>query len=398
LQQQLVTRFRGLPAGPVLADHLVERGLLTRFQADELLRNERVNLVLGVYELRDVIGVGSMGTVYQARSRTDGKRYAVKLLPRRDMWSFRLTLRFVRAFSPVKHPAVVALTDAGTVGGQHYLVWPFVMGETLVQQVEQHGPLLPEAAAYHGLCIAEALAACAEHALFHGQLNAANVVVDSDGEPRVLDFGIGVLLSRTRPDERELVHTAGQASLWTSGLDCASPESILDPSRRSVAGDQYSLGCVMYYALTGRYPFDGPAVLKMQAHQQIAPVSVRERRSEVPEALAVVVERLLRKSPEDRFRTPEDIIDVLRPLAQKPSQPTAPEEPDDRPQRLDKLKVSLAAPKEPKGEPTGAMKEPLPADEKRAWPTWLWPLALGVSVLAVGAAVGFAAAWMLMVK
>src|SRR5947199_10640248 len=92
------------------------------------------------------------------------------------------------------------------------------------------------------------------------------------------------------------------ANSVNSGLDCASPESIMDPTNLTAIGDQYSLGCVLYYCLTGQYPFpDGTAVEKMMAHQHRQPKSIKELAPEVPDALAAVVERLMQKAPDARY-------------------------------------------------------------------------------------------------
>jgi len=106
------------------------------------------------------------------------------------------------------------------------------------------------------------------------------------------------------------------ANSLTSGLDCASPESILEPSNRTAAGDQYSLGCVLYFCLTGRYPFpEGTAVQKMMAHQTMQPPPIGETSPDAPEPLVELVNRLMQKSPELRFPSWADVLEGLRPFA-----------------------------------------------------------------------------------
>ncbi len=120
-------------------------------------------------------------------------------------------------------------------------------------------------------------------------------MIGSDNQARILDFGIGSLLVEN--DGESLVDTMSTANTLTSGLDCTSPESIMEPTNRTPAGDQYNLGCTLYYALTGRVPFpEGSAVEKMMAHQTKEPVPVRQLTLEVPRALEDIVKKLMSKS------------------------------------------------------------------------------------------------------
>jgi len=123
------------------------------------------------------------------------------------------------------------------------------------------------------------------------------------------------------------VDTMSTANTMTSGLDCASPESIMEPTNRTAAGDQYSLGCILYFFLTGRYPFpEGSAVEKMMAHQYKQPTPIRELTPGVPSELEEIVERLMQKTPEARYSSCDEVVEALRPLAgtAAPSKPVRP--------------------------------------------------------------------------
>ena len=299
---------------PALADYLVTQGILTPFQADRLLQGKTQGFVLGPFTLTDSLGAGSMGTVYKAVSKTDNKWYAVKVLPRRSMWNVRIARRKVRAFEQCPHPAVVPFVDVGTSGGMHYLAWPLVEGETLDKLVEREGKLTPEQACLYALQAAEGLEVCHQQELFHGLLKPSNLILGADGQVRILDFGIGCLLAETEGES--LVDTMSTANSVNSGLDCASPESIMDPTNLTPVGDQYSLGCTLYYFLSGRYPFpDGTAVEKMMCHQHKQPDALADLAPEVPEGLVAVVEKLMNKAPQDRYASIGDVAEALRPFA-----------------------------------------------------------------------------------
>src|SRR5262249_32772275 len=142
----------------------------------------------------------------------------------------------------------------------------------------------------------------------------SNLMLGPDNVLRILDFGIGCLLAETEGES--LVDTMSTANSVNSGLDCASPESIMDPQNLTAIGDQYSLGCVLYFCLTGQYPFpDGTAVEKMMAHQTKQPKPLKELAPETPDELIAIIEKLMKKSPAERYASCQEVIEVLRPFA-----------------------------------------------------------------------------------
>lgn len=323
---QIVLEFlqknpRAEPAA--LAEYLVGQSILTSFQAERLLQGKTQGFVLGPYTLMDALGAGSMGTVYKATNKTDNQAYAVKVLPRRSMWNVRIARRKVRAFEQARHPSVVPFVDVGTAGGMHYLAWPFVAGETLDKVIASQGKTKPSTAAHIALQIAEALEVCHQQGLIHGLLKPSNLMIGAQQQVFILDFGIGCLLAETEGES--LVDTMSTSNSVTSGLDCASPESIMDPQNLTPQGDQYSLGCTLYYMLSGQFPFqDGSAAEKMMAHQFKEPTPLQELNPEVPAELIAIVQRLMKKTPQDRFNSCGELVETLRPLASAQTTPNRP--------------------------------------------------------------------------
>lgn len=298
---------------PALAQFLVQHGTLTQFQAERVLNGKTAGLVLGPYVLLDAIGQGSMGQVYKASSKNDSQHYAVKVLPRRSMWNVRLARRQVRSFGNFQHPAVVPFVDVGTAGGLHYLAWPMVEGKSLESMISSEGKLSPEQTALIGMQVAQGLQIAHQNNLFHGLLKPSNVMVTPENQSKILDFGIGSLLVENEGES--LVDTMSTANTMTSGLDYCSPECIMEPSNRTPAGDQYSLGCMLYCCLTGRVPFpDGSAVEKMMAHQTGEPEAITDFAPETPEGLVSIIQKLMAKSPDDRYSSCESVVEALEPF------------------------------------------------------------------------------------
>ncbi len=306
---------------PALAEYLVQQGTLTAFQAERILNGKTAGLVLGPYVLLDAIGTGSMGQVFKANSKNDQQLYAVKVLPRRSMWNVRLARRQVRSFSQFQHPAVVPFVDVGTAGGLHYLVWPLAEGQTLESVVTQSGKLDANITAHIGVQVAQGLHTAHQNTIFHGLVKPSNIMLGTDNQARILDFGIGSLLVEN--DGESLVDTMSTANTLTSGLDCSSPESVMDPTNRTPAGDQYSLGCTLYFCLTGRVPFpEGSAVEKMMAHQSKEPTPITEFAADAPDSLVSVITRLMAKQPESRFSGMDEVVEALEPFLGEMTAPT----------------------------------------------------------------------------
>jgi serine/threonine-protein kinase len=299
------------------ADALVRDGVLTPYQARRCLEGDARKLVLGVYDLIDPLPGGGMGTTYRAAGRADRLPYAVKVLPLRNQWNVRLVRKQVQGFAQLPpHDAVVPFVDVGTGGGCHYLVWPFVEGRTAESYVRECGPLAAPEVARLGVQLAEGLGHCHARGIVHGLLKPTNVQVGYDGQARLLDFGIGALLAENSGEEEGMVDTSSQAQVTAGMLECASPELVLDPTHLDAAGDQYSLGCVLYFCATGRYPFPGGTAMdKVVAHQKLKPEPMRTLNRNLPTLLTDVIERLMAKAPQDRYRHVEETIRDLSALA-----------------------------------------------------------------------------------
>jgi serine/threonine-protein kinase len=330
--EPIVTAFqKDNPAADsaALAEHLVRRGFLTTFQATRLLEGQGRGLVLGPYILVESIGSGSVGTVYKALGKADRRAYALKVLPSSSQWNVRQARKRLQTLPTEPHAAVVPILDVGTSAGLHYLVWPFIDGETLNQSVRREGLLPPARAGLIGLQLAQALQWCERHDTYHGAIKPSNVILCPEGQARLLDFGIGTLL--TEGDDGALVDTLVQANSTSIMLDYTAPECLSDPAKFTVRGDQYSLGCTLYFGLTGRTPFpDGGAVEKMKAHQSQEPIAVALLNPGVPPVLAGVVERLMHKAPEARYNSVDELMTALMPVARlsavylPPARKTAP--------------------------------------------------------------------------
>jgi hypothetical protein len=279
--------------------------------------------VIDQYRIESLLGYGGMGEVYLAEHTVMGNKVAVKVLPARRVGDseavrrFQQEVRVQARMSP--HPNVAAALHASAYQGRCYLVMEYVPGTDLREHVRRHGPLAWEQACDLVRQIALGLEYVHRHDIVHRDLKPSNLLLTPDRTVKILDLG----LARHRP--AEILRTDG--SLTPDGavlgtLDYLAPEQARSVAQADARSDLYSLGCTFYFLLTGQVPFaDRFGLDKVTAHARDVPPCVRERRPDVPEAMAAVVEKLLAKKPEDRYPSAHALIESLDAARRVPPRP-----------------------------------------------------------------------------
>jgi serine/threonine protein kinase len=299
-----------------VADKLISQGVLTKFQAREMLAGRR-RFRLGQYTVLDEIGRGGMGQVFLAEHAMMGRHVALKVLPRaKSTPEYEAAFqREIRVLARLDHENLVRALDAGHDAKVYYLVTELVPGLDLRRQVLKYGPLDELAAASVITQAAQGLAYAHEQGLVHRDVKPGNVLVTQDGRVKVLDLG----LAGSMLDAENTSTTMGRV---VGTLDYMSPEQIRSPDTVGPAADVYGLGCTLYFALTGQVPFPG-GTRKEKAQRQLAdfPIPLAQLAPHVDAGLRRVVEGMMKKSPDERIGTATEVIQRLRPWTPRSAVP-----------------------------------------------------------------------------
>jgi eukaryotic-like serine/threonine-protein kinase len=279
------------------------------------------DLISGKYRLLRQLGRGGMGSVWAGRNELTDRDFAIKfLLPelaknREALHRFFLE---ARACGQIKHPAVVAVYDMGQAeDGTPYLVMELMEGEGLDQRLARSGVFRPgEAAACVGF-IARGLEEAHIRGLVHRDLKPANVffAIDDRGEvvPKVLDFGVSKATSAADP---KFVRTNTGAVLGSPAY--MSPEQARGDEDIDGRSDVWSLGVILYESLTGRVPFDGQNYNMLMVNIITQPHKPAiELNPTIPEDLSELIDRALKKHPDQRIATARELSDRLDAIASR---------------------------------------------------------------------------------
>ena len=289
-----------------LAEICVQKRWITPFQAREMLADRHL-FRLGQYTILDEIGKGGMGQVFRAEHAMMGREVAVKVLPRAKATpeseaAFR---REMRMLGRLDHENLVRAFDAGYDAMVYYLVTELVPGMDLKHYVQKYGPLNEATAASVIAQAARGLAYAHEQGLVHRDVKPGNLLVMQDGRVKVLDLG----LAGSQLEEESL-----RIGRVIGTMDYIAPEQIRAPDGVGPSADIYSLGCTLYYAVTGRSPFPGgDRQEKMQKHLADTPDSVRRLAPHVSDAFCRVIEDMMAKTPEKRIASADAVVERLRP-------------------------------------------------------------------------------------
>ena len=271
--------------------------------------------MIGNYLVLGKLGVGGMGVVFKARHRPSGRVVALKMLPPSFGREAEAVRRFRREFqvaSRLNHPNLVAAVEASEDRGVHFMTMEYIPGYDLDRLVANGGPMDLKLALHCAIQAARGLEAAHAQGVIHRDIKPGNIMIDPAGLVRVLDLGLARVIAATGGFDKSAAGTLTQTGSYMGTVDFLAPEQAHDAKSADGRADIYSLGCTLYFLLTGKPPFPGDSVLKrLMAHQGRPAPSLRAARPEVPEALEAVYLRMMAKRPADRPQTISEVLLAL---------------------------------------------------------------------------------------
>jgi serine/threonine-protein kinase len=311
----------------VLARELMDRDWLTPYQVNQLLQGRGQELVLGEYILLERLGEGGMGQVFKARHQPTNRVVALKLMRREKADRPAAVLRFLQEMQTANqlvHPNIVRGYGAGHADSHYFFAMEYVEGINLSRLVKQSGPLPVLQACDFLQQAARGLQHAHEQGIVHRDIKPANLLVarpasDVHSTPvprpvvKILDMGLARLEG---PDD-------GSPGLTRAGSVIGSPhymapEQAVNASKVDIRADLYALGCTGYFLLTGKAPFRGGTSAEIMTKQRFEePTPIERLRSDVPAEVRAIVRKLMAKRPADRYQTPAEAAEALRPFARR---------------------------------------------------------------------------------
>jgi serine/threonine-protein kinase len=314
-----------------LGARLVKIDWLTSYQLQLLLVGQWDELVIGPYQVLDLLGEGGVSEVFKAWDTQRGRVVALKVLRQHlagKSDALRAFQREMRILAQLSHPNIIKMVDAHADGLLHYFAMEYVEGMDLGRFVQQVGPLPVEAACDYTRQAAQGLQHAHQMGLVHRDIKPANLFLQHAPLPsccaarrpdpvvKILDWGLARRIQDPAdPAPCDPDDPSGDVEKGSiiGTADFIAPEQARDPTLVDIRADIYSLGCTLYFLLTGQPPFPGMSVMqKILAHQQSQPPSVLHVRPDVPRELDALIHKMLAKDPRDRFAIPLLVVTALR--------------------------------------------------------------------------------------
>ncbi|MFO0879112.1 MAG: serine/threonine-protein kinase [Gemmataceae bacterium] len=363
----------GLAAEPgdLLAD-LCREGLLTPFQAEQLLAGAPEELAVGKYLLLNPLG-DLDSSVFRARRRPDGSLVALKLLQRGQDVSPRVIERFRReaeALARLDHPRIVGIKEFGEDHGRLYLAMTFIDGISLDELIHRQGPLPPAQAVRIVHQALDALQHIHKSGLVHRNLEPGHLVLDPQGDVHLVDLGLARFLDE--PGGNLTLFQGSSQLLGTVAYQ--SPEQLRNSHEVDIRTDIYAVGAILYFLLSGKVPFSQHALLRLAAGVVTHPQPLAQLRPDLPAELVATVERLMAVNRDQRPATPADAAALLATWLHAVSPP-----PLQLPRRSSQagLRPVVLPPAEPPPDPAPSLPTDTPATpDESPLPVWLFTLLL----------------------
>jgi eukaryotic-like serine/threonine-protein kinase len=310
-----------LPTQPArLAAILIQNGILTNYQAEQLVQGRWRRFTIGKYKVLERLGSGGMGSVFLCEHIFMRRRVAVKVLPAAksaDPSALERFYREARAVAAVDHVNIVQAYDIDQDETLHFIVMEYVDGPSLQEIVRRSGPISVERACHYISQAAEGLEHASHAGLVHRDIKPGNILVDRTGVVKVLDLG----LARFFNDEEDMLTRKYDENVLGTA-DYLAPEQADDSHAVDIRADIYSLGGTFYFLLTGKTPFgDGTVPQKLMWHRTRQPKPLGAFREDVPAEVQAILDRMMAKEPDQRFHSPCEISAALAPWTANPILP-----------------------------------------------------------------------------
>ncbi|MEM7455528.1 MAG: serine/threonine-protein kinase [Planctomycetota bacterium] len=308
---ELSRRFNGeVVTTDDLSAHLIATGLITDWHREKLCAGKYKGFFLGKYKLLGHLGTGGMSSVFLAEHKISGQKRAIKVLPRKKVPDKTYLDRFYRegrAAASLNHPNIVRIYDICNDADTHYMVMEWVDGRDLYEIVKADGAMGFEESARAIADACKGLVHAHERNLVHRDIKPANLLRTRSGDIKILDLGLALLRA---DDEESLTILHNEKVMGTA--DYLAPEQAVNSHEVDLRADIYSLGCTLYYLLTGHPPFpNGTLAQRIAMHQTKEPEGILSSRGDCPEALVSICDLMMRKAPDERPQTCDEISGML---------------------------------------------------------------------------------------
>ncbi len=288
---------------------LLRKELLTNLQVDRLLKGERTGFFYGQWKVLYLIGAGTFARVYRAVHREDGRVAAVKVLRRRhrtEPAQVEQFMREARVGMQLHHPNIVAIKEVDPDPRNPYMVMEFVEGQTLRELMHIRKRLDPITSLRIFKDVASGLAYAATLGVTHRDMKLSNVLINSLGRAKLVDFGLAALADTS--NEAALADCPSARAIDYAALERGTGVRKDDPR-----SDIYFLGAMMYHVLSGRPPLtetrDRLARLNVTRFRQIP--SLMEVAPDIPINIAAVVHKAMEFDPTKRYQTAQEVLDDI---------------------------------------------------------------------------------------
>jgi len=267
---------------------------------------------LNHFHLEAFIGGGGMGAVFKGHDEQLDRTVAIKVIPfvGDDPDLQRRFRNEAQSAAKLDHPRIARVFDVGSHGDWHYIVFEYIEGTNIRDLVTRNTVLPIDDAVFYTCELADALQHAADRGIVHRDIKPSNILIGQDSKIKLVDMGLA------RSENLDLSEDMTASGVTLGTFDYISPEQAKDPRDADLRSDIYSLGCTLYFMLTGSPPYPGGTMLqKLLSHGNAPPPDARALRPEVSDHLVAVIQKMLAKSPADRYQTGFDLVADLREVA-----------------------------------------------------------------------------------